>query len=276
MVSYSPVFELGSRVDVVAVPLAQDGGEKHHLLSCLVTRRLFRCAGSIPMAGASVTLLQALVVGDGKIPSLQIDVNSRVLPHRTCQWGDMKRVVSLCAGMGVLEHGVKALGYSVTAAVDHCEPLLGMHQNAHNVPTICGDVGSHDVWTKLWSMDAVPGIMVAGVSCQPYSSLGDGRAGEDERSASLPGVLAATFFLQSPLLVLECVPPAKDSSFVQEQLQRFIQATGFYKQEIVINLCSVFPARRNRWWCVLSSPVIGRIDLRDSPGTFTLAQVRQA
>ena len=73
-------------------------------------------------------------------------------------------------------------------------------------------------------------ILSAGFSCQPFSRLGDQRSGNDPRSESLPKALKAAYYLQSKVVLLECVTPAGSDRFVSQCLDHFIKLTGFQER----------------------------------------------
>eukprot|EP00438_Fugacium_kawagutii_P019669 Skav211128 [mRNA] locus=scaffold1786:9514:17345:+ [translate_table: standard] len=100
-------------------------------------------------------------------------------------------------------------------------------------------------------------MLTAGFSCQPWSRLGDGRGKDDERSATLPKLLWAAHFLQCHSLLLECVVGASKDKWVRQQLGDFCKQTGYRCQETTLQLHSLLPAQRERWWCMLRAPIAG-------------------
>ena len=104
-----------------------------------------------------------------------------------------------------------------------------------------------------------------GFSCQPFSRAGDRRGGQDIRSMTLPWGLWASYMLNCPIVVLECVSDAPKYPFVKLALQQFEEVTRYVKSEVVLELNALMPARRERWWCVLSAAWIGRITLPELP-----------
>ena len=60
------------------------------------------------------------------------------------------------------------------------------------------------------------------------------------------------------LITLECVPEAMTCQWVQSNLKSFCSATGFHVSQVILHLHSIWPARRSRWWCVLSHPMGGQ------------------
>ena len=78
--------------------------------------------------------------------------------------------------------------------------------------------------------------MTGGVSCQPFSALGDRREQEDPRAESFPGLLVMAYYLGSLALIVECTKEAKDSPRVQEWLQAFSSQTGYVLQQEILQL----------------------------------------
>ena len=82
---------------------------------------------------------------------------------------------------------------------------------------------------------------------------------------TLPWGLWTSFMLGCPVVVLECVADAPKYPFVKLALQQFEEITHHVKSEVVLELNNIMPARRERWWCVLSAAWIGRITLPELP-----------
>ena len=79
--------------------------------------------------------------------------------------------------------------------------------------------------------------------------------------------------MHSRLVVLECVPPALGDTFVQSEIQRFVQFTGFQVSQTILHLDHVWPSKRSRWWCVLSAPEFGALQLDPFPHLDELPKV---
>eukprot|EP00438_Fugacium_kawagutii_P002761 Skav202245 [mRNA] locus=scaffold1417:155398:166678:+ [translate_table: standard] len=274
MAFLSPDFTaVGTRLDLVVTMVCGDVTEMSHLVACMATHKMLRVRGAIPLDCMSVTLLQARVIEGGRLPMVEFDINSRVLSHPPCVWDDLRKVFSVCCGMGGLDHGVKAAGFEVVAAVDHNAKMISMHRACHSVPTICGAIGDVETLTQMWTIHARPAAIVAGIACQPYSVLGDRLQGDDVRAQSLPDTLKAAYALRCPLVILECVEPAMTSDFVQQNIQEFCACTGFKLQQTVLHLQDLFPCRRSRWWAILSSPAIGQISIPQMLSLYAIKKV---
>ena len=88
--------------------------------------------------------------------------------------------------------------------------------------------------------------------------IGDRRSGGDRRSCSLTGSLKAAFLLQASVVILECVQPAGEDSFVQGCIRSFESLTGFHCFQTILESHKVWGTRRTRWWAIPSAPSVGR------------------
>ena len=138
---------------------------------------------------------------------------------------------------------------------------------------IQGDIGSDSTLFELWKHARYSKTMSAGFNCQPFSKLGDEKGGKDPRSACLPMVLRAAHMLQIQILVLECVQPAASDEFVRKELSKFQQCTGFHCRQVNLSLQDAWPTRRDRAWWILSSPLVGPIDIEEMPAFNDLDKV---
>ena len=116
--------------------------------------------------------------------------------------------------------------------------------------------------------------LAAGFACQPFSRLGDERGGEDSRSLCLRGILAIGFYLQVHAIVLECVQPAALNSYVQQEIEKFQKCTGYFCSQQDLHLQQIWPARRSRAWWLITSPLLGKIQLDDWPKHLMVPTVR--
>ena len=155
-----------------------------------------------------------------------------------------------CTGAGALGWGLSRVGF-VTCARNELQPATAEVLRCQGSVPIQGDICDLQVAKALGEANARPAGLCAGVSCQPFSLLKDRKHGEDPRSSSLTGTLRAAFLMHSSFVLLECVTPAADSKFVQDQIGLFQEVSGFCKVETCLDILDVWPARRNRWWCLL-------------------------
>lgn len=158
---------------------------------------------------------------------------------------------------GYQECGAVIVGLN-DSNVNFCE---WVHNNGQK--SVLGDIRHSSTIQKLATLQR--GILSAGVSCQPWSNLGDLKGQHDERSASLPATLKAGFLLQTPAIVLECTPNAKESEWVQKQLQDFADSTGYVLKQTTLPLHTIWPAKRNRWWATLTHRMFHVGDIPELP-----------
>ena len=171
------------------------------------------------------------------------------------------RIREACTGLGAMGLGGESMGFKVTAQNEMQSRTAEVTSLISKLPTIIGDVASEQAVEGLWESSPGEGVLASGFACQPYSNLGDRRSSQDPRSGTLTGSLRAAYLLQSSAVILECVPPAMEDSFVQTSLKQFAEATGFLFQQTILHLHEVWSARRSRWWALLTAPQLGPTDL---------------
>ena len=76
------------------------------------------------------------------------------------------------------------------------------------------------------------------------------------------------------MVVLECVVEIQQDKAVQDLLRAFALATGYRISQQVIRLQNAWCSRRDRWFCVLSAPVLGLCQLYDLPVLDSFQVVR--
>ena len=126
----------------------------------------------------------------------------------TPMWANLPSLVDFCSELGGLSQGAIAAGWVVAVAVDHCLQMVGLYEQACDAPVICDDFGDLAVLPAIWKQSFGASSLLSGFSCQPYLRLGGGRGLHDERACGLPTTLAAAYYLQSWIIVLDCVSPA--------------------------------------------------------------------
>ena len=174
-------------------------------------------------------------------------------------------MIELCAGYGGLGQGLLTTGFSPTVCCDMNPLMNDLYKAQMQIPAVCGDISKVSTIAALWNHCPRSTTLSSGVSCQPYSQLGDGRSGDDPRAQSLPATLACAHYLRSVVVIIECVEPAQADAFVMGTIRQFCQKTGFHHTEAILRLQHVWPCARNRWWCILSAPALGPIRIKPWP-----------
>ena len=177
----------------------------------------------------------------------------------------LKCVVETCAGIGAVGRGFHFCQAN-TQCYNECNPEFHRWlKHNRNEPSILGNLT--DAATVKAVHDTVDGphILSSGMSCQPFSRLGDQRQQSDPRSDSFPGTLAMGYYLGSLAIILECTKEAKTSEWVQTTLQRFSKETGYTVSQTELSLHHSWVAKRDRWWAVIAHPALSFQGIPDMP-----------
>eukprot|EP00438_Fugacium_kawagutii_P016564 Skav227392 [mRNA] locus=scaffold3215:106803:116693:+ [translate_table: standard] len=276
ILSFDPAaIQNGDRHHVVVAPVAVDPQNLQHLVRDCVSGYFYRVDGCLGESAASYALLSVKVVVNGRVPQLSIDSQSFVIPHSIPDWPHMHDLVEACSGMGFMGVGTTAVGLCPIAGCDINKTFCDAYTKIQGRVAIHGDIGNPSTVADLWAKCANLSGIIAGVSCQPYSVLGDHGSGSDARAASLPGVLHAIHWLRAPYAILECVPPIANDPYAQKELDDFCKGTGYTRHEVILSLSDIWPSRRQRWWCILSAPALGKIVVPPFPSNFGLSKIAQ-
>ena len=248
----------------------------HIVHSMDTSHRWFQLHGGLPSHADHYVLLDVVcqVAGDRFQACIGPQTKVHVLKPPTAD--KFGQVVELCCGIGAWSAAAQELQMKVVAGVDQNSRWEALFSQLHpDASFIQGDIASVSVISSLLEVDAARSMILAGVSCQPHSKAGDRRGMSDERSSSLPRALETAFLLQSPCVLLECVPEVKNDKEFQQVLQQACREGGFVMEQIVIHLQDVWCTRRDRWFCVLVATPIGRPTLHDLPSSSLHASVQE-
>eukprot|EP00438_Fugacium_kawagutii_P001429 Skav205000 [mRNA] locus=scaffold3521:51641:56874:- [translate_table: standard] len=256
----------GSIVSVLADCVLWDPNHTKHLLRSACKKVLFVYIGELAKAEA-YSLLQATIVSTEKGFRLTRQ-DGYVLAHQTPEADCVYRATEVCAGIGCLSRGLETAGVTIQATNEKQARLVEFQKLQGRTKVIHGNLGDESVIAAIHEQQEGPGIIAGGFSCQPWSALGDRGAAADQRSSSLVFILRAGFFTRAHTIILECVPGAGKDPDVHRAIQEFCAWTGFRKAECELALQQIMPARRDRWWCVLTSPIWPQIVLRPLPTMY--------
>ena len=174
-------------------------------------------------------------------------------------------IVETFSGLGIMSSGLIEAGGTIQTK-NELRPSFVKHQIRLGYNNMVeGDLGTNEVLYNLWRSYPKSGFLTAGFSCQPWSKLGDRKGMDDERAVGLKSVLRAAWFLRSSGVLLECVTGAGKDQQVRSLIQHWCDCTGFKASDINLSLADVWPSKRERWWCLLTSPLIPRIPLTPWP-----------
>eukprot|EP00438_Fugacium_kawagutii_P026364 Skav206085 [mRNA] locus=scaffold2150:89444:94665:+ [translate_table: standard] len=265
-----PVYEerlfsvrAGQRTNIVARVLIRDD-EHGHVCQSELYQQKFRFRGVLAEDTTDITLLNATVT-HFRHPVLEVDAHGALLQHKARCARDFLKLAETCAGLGGLGVGASFAGWETMVQNDVQQSFTDHQSQYGTIPNVCGNICCLSTIQKMHEADREAAAMGWGYACQPFSRLGDGRQGMDERSLTLPFGLLAAYLLKKDLVVLECVPQAATSQFVQRCLQYHLDMIRGFKSEVILELSDVWVSRRRRYWTVITRDFMGKVSLQQFP-----------
>ena len=213
-----------------------------------------------------ITFLDLVVTRADNIPSLKMDRMSFSFVHQVLTPESLLQVVETCSGLGALGHGAEAAGFKVMARNEVRHEICDFLERQGGPVIIRGDIGDSITVATIMKQVPTTGVLTAGVSCQPFSRMGDRRGSADVRASCLPKVLRAAYWMQVPIIVLECVAEVVRFPAFDRCIKAFCEASGFHYESVLLELGDVWVSRRHRWWGVLSKKNLGPFKLFDWNG----------
>lgn len=185
---------------------------------------------------------------------LELDDQSSLCNSRTPGKCDFRYAHDACCGVGGFGTAFEFLGGKVVSAIDRAVLAANSYKQNHATTVICEDLGTsraiHAMHCAQLDFQCQP-LMLAGFPCQPLSRQGLRKGHADPRSATLGYILHAARLLHVCAIVLECVSEALRDPHTQHVLQRFACLDGFDLSQTVLQLHTIWPSRRTRWFAVL-------------------------
>ena len=177
------------------------------------------------------------------------------------------KAIEICSGIGAGSTGLQACGIPTQVFNDlnpkYCEWLERKTEISQRV--IQGDINESHVVRQIADGAPAAQLISAGISCQPFSSLGDRREEHDDRSKSFTGTLRACHHLNPAWILLECTKEARFSSWAQSVLGEFCKQSGYQLQQEILDLHRTWPAFRTRWFAVLTHPNLPSFPIPSMP-----------
>lgn len=236
----------------------------------------FLLNGAAPKGACQVVLMDVVLDRLEPVPCVSLKDTSRVEAIPPCHTKNLSQVTELCCGTGAFSTLWSRLQFHVKLGVDHNPNWQEMFQEAHpGADFLAADAGSVETLKVMHDKQLTHGVILAGVSCQPYSRLGDQGGMADSRSSSLDEALMTTWCTQSAVLVLECVAPVLHHKDFQAHLQKFCQLTGYHLSQQVLDLKTTWCTRRERWIGVLTAPALGKCVIPPLPRDCEHQVIRQ-
>ena len=256
-------LNVGDKINVQCAVVVFDPEGHRHLCRSLLGQQLFLVRGQMPNL-PSFSFLEAEVLQAG--PRFQVDIEKGYqLGHETPTLDMYSSVIELCSGIGIMGDGLTANGLSIRVVNDLRAENCSFQERQGQSSVVPGDVASPETIAAVHAKHPFPAMVTAGFSCQPWSRLGDGGKSDDPRAGCLGSVLEAAYWLKAHSILLECVDGAGADQHVQDLIQQFCRLTQFRPAQLNMKLDQICPARRDRWWCLLTNPTLPELHLRPLP-----------
>ena len=203
-----------------------------------------------------MTVLEGILCKGTNGASIAWDSRTQWIVHLHQHTSGLLRIVEACSGMGIMGKGYEMTGAQTMRYVDNNEKYCQWLRDHGPTPVVQGDICDSATIYAISKTVQTSHTLSGGFSRQPFSSLGDQKQEADPRSASFWGMLHAGHLLQSLAIILECTKEAASSDYVQEGLSQFAKQTGYKVAQRVLDLHTVWPAKRTRWWAIVTHPSI--------------------
>ena len=199
-----------------------------------------------------ISLIDFCATEQNDILEVRPNVHSSWFLHRQPSDALVTDFGELCSGLGALGRGACDAGFRVVGVNELQTRKAEVAAQVTGCSVAVGDVCSNEVLVQLWNAFPREAGITAGFSCQPFSGLGDRKGRSDSRSKSLVGVLRASFLLQAPWTLLECVAPSGKDEFVVECIEGYCASLGCRWEAVELEIRDVWRANRKRWWCLIT------------------------
>ena len=264
--SLEPKFgdlHLDQRVDLVFTILQSSSSGT--VCCSAIYKQEFQTDFIFPTEYGRFAFLQAVYEKKGSKHWIHCDASTTVIPHFDPNLQKEPGVIEACAGIGAVGKGYDACGVNTTCFIDNNPQFCRWLRLRSTTPVIEGDIASSKTVQQVASIVSGDQLLSGGVSCQPFSALGDRREQADSRSRSFPALLRMGFFLNVIAIVMECTKEVMQSAWAQSLLRHFGELTGFRVVQNILHLHKLWPTYRTRWWAVVSHPTLPKSNIPAMP-----------
>ncbi len=258
------MVDSNDRVNFLSEVVWHGGDCNKHLVRSAIGRTFVVILGTLPHT-PNVSILDGLFSKNAKGPQVIIDRDTFVLGHPVMTEDDHFQLVETCSGIGCMSDGINAVGITIKAKNDISEPFCSFQERQGFQNMIVGNISDNKTIAEIHAKAPHASWLAAGFSCQPWSRYGDQRKMDDPRASTLHAVLRCAFFLRCHSVILECVQAAGADPAVKQLLQDWCKLTGFRQSPIDLSLQHLWPATRDRWWCILTYGCLPSIALEPFP-----------
>lgn len=248
---WTEVSSDGGSCFFLADVIVYDPASEKHLVRTAISRKFVTLEGPLDSESVACTVLNGRL--NAGLHGHHVTVSSgHLLSHGLPSTDGMSNAIELCSGIGSLGEGLEHNGFVIRVRNELKQAYVKLMNQQGFAATVVGDVGASDTIATIHSMHKDASLHAAGFPCQPFSRLGDRRQSKDERGKVLAAILRTSFLLRAHSILLECVTQARDDPYIKQLLYRWCRVTGFNARECQLELHTIWPSRRTRWWVLLS------------------------
>ena len=219
------------------------------------------------LAFGKYTFYDLLVKETGPHVVCEVDNRTSFYLHGSSNFNTVS-IFDICSGIGGFTMGSERLGMKTCVFIESNELACKALRSNYAAPVINGDIRDESVICKAHALRPEGFLQVTcGFPCQPYSRQGDKRGLSDERGETLRYAIRAAWLWQADALFLECVANVANFPDTQKLISDAAHAMNMHCQRLVMDLQTLWPMHRNRFWCHMVSFSVPSFPLLDWPMT---------
>ena len=148
----------------------------HTVCRSAVHQQSFVTSLEIPSGVNTFAILDGQVLTGGRLPWIRSTNESQLLLHQGFDMSNFNRVIEICAGIGIVSTGLPFCQANPSCYVDQNERFVKWLNRKSEVPALQGDISDASTIKAVSDItEGCPMPISGGISCQPFSSLGDRR-----------------------------------------------------------------------------------------------------
>ena len=160
-------------------------------------------------------------------------------------------VAEACSGLAFMGQGFQEAGFQPGPLIEVSGPVCDLLRT-HRTKVLHQDVAHESLAVELTKAAGGKRLgLLAGFSCQPWSTFGDGKALADTRAASFAGVIRLALYMKPVFLLLENVWPCFQDPEVTKVLQLVAAKHGWTRHLFRMDLAKEWACQRVRGWMLM-------------------------
>lgn len=241
-----------SVADFLADVIIWDQTQSRHLVRTSLARKFVTVEAQLEPDAIAITVLGGKVSVGRHGLHVRVQADGYALSHAVPTSASMTNAIEVCSGLGALGEGLEHHGFTVQVRNELRPAYTQLMYRQGYQSSVVGDIGSNHTIASIHHTYQGSALHAAGFPCQPWSLLGDRKQHQDDRGRTLLSILRSAYLLRAHSVLLECVKQARDDEFIRKVLVRWCRITGFNARETYLDLHTIWPSKRSRWWVLLS------------------------